>query len=85
MQKTYGAIVIGTGMSGGWAMKELTEKGLKVIALERARNIKYVNEYDSATLNRWDVPHRGNLICAFVENNLILVLGGVVDKITTKM
>ncbi|WP_431213418.1 hypothetical protein ACQ86N_00265 [Puia sp. P3] len=37
-QNTYDAIVIGTGISGGWAMKELTEKGLKVLALERGGN-----------------------------------------------
>ena len=85
MQNTYDAIVIGTGMSGGWAMKELTEKGLKVLALERGRNIEHVKGYDTATLNRWDIPHRGNLTHAFIENNPILVRSGVVDEFTTKM
>lgn len=85
MQNTYDAIVIGTGMSGGWAMKELTEKGLKVLALERGHNIEHIKEYDTATLNRWDIPHRGNLTHAFIENNPILVRSGVVDEFTTKM
>lgn len=40
-QNTYDAIVIGTGMSGGWAMKELTEKGLTVLALERGRPLEH--------------------------------------------
>jgi choline dehydrogenase-like flavoprotein len=84
-QNTYDAIVIGTGMSGGWAMKELTEKGLKVLALERGRNIEHVKDYDTAIFNRWDVPHRGNLTKAFIQDNPILVRSGVVDEFTAKM
>ena len=45
----YDAIVIGSGISGGWAAKELTEKGLKVIMLERGRNIEHIKDYVSAT------------------------------------
>ena len=41
---TYDAIVIGSGISGGWAAKELTEKGLKTIMLERGRNIEHIKE-----------------------------------------
>lgn len=55
----YDAIVIGSGISGGWAAKELTEKGLKTIMLERGRNIEHVKDYVSATKNPWDFPHRG--------------------------
>ena len=41
----YDAIVVGSGISGGWAAKELTEKGLKVIMLERGENIEHVKDY----------------------------------------
>ena len=55
----YDAIVIGSGISGGWAAKELTEKGLKTIMLERGRNVEHVKDYVSANKNPWDFPHRG--------------------------
>ncbi|HAI85314.1 MAG TPA: GMC family oxidoreductase, partial [Chitinophagaceae bacterium] len=56
---TYDAIVIGSGISGGWAAKELTEKGLKVIMLERGQNIEHVKDYVNATKAPWEIPHRG--------------------------
>jgi len=56
---TYDAIVIGSGISGGWAAKELTEKGLKVIMLERGENIEHVKDYVNATKGPWEFPHRG--------------------------
>jgi len=56
---TYDAIVVGSGISGGWAAKELTQKGLKVIMLERGRDVKHVEGYPTATNNPWDFPHRG--------------------------
>ena len=56
---TYDAIVIGSGISGGWAAKELTEKGLKTIMLERGRNFEHIKDYKSASKNPWDFPHRG--------------------------
>lgn len=55
----YDAIVIGSGISGGYAAKELTEKGLKVIMLERGRDVKHGVDYPSANKNPWDFPHRG--------------------------
>ncbi|MBN9298587.1 MAG: GMC family oxidoreductase [Filimonas sp.] len=57
--QTFDAIVVGSGISGGWAAKELTEKGLKVLMLERGRNIEHVKDYVNATKNPWDIPHRG--------------------------
>ncbi|MDJ1481009.1 GMC family oxidoreductase [Cytophagaceae bacterium YF14B1] len=60
-QFTYDAIVVGSGISGGWAAKELTEKGLKVVMLERGRDIKHVSGYETAMKNPWDFPHRGRL------------------------
>ena len=58
-KNTYDAIVIGSGISGGWAAKELTEKGLKVIMLERGRNIEHIKDYVNANKEAWDYPHRG--------------------------
>jgi choline dehydrogenase-like flavoprotein len=84
-QNTYDAIVIGTGMSGGWAMKELTQKGLTVLVLERGRNLQHIKDYDTATLNKWDILHRGRVTQAFTSENPILVRSGVVDEFTTKM
>jgi len=57
--EAYDAIVVGSGISGGWAAKELTEKGLRVLLLERGPNVEHVKDYKSATLAPWEVPHRG--------------------------
>ena len=55
---SYDAIVIGSGISGGWAAKELCEKGLKVLLLDRGRNIEHIKDYDNANKNPWDFAHR---------------------------
>ncbi len=55
----YDAIVIGSGISGGWAAKELTEQGLNVLLLERGRNIEHVKDYTNALRETWEFPHRG--------------------------
>jgi choline dehydrogenase-like flavoprotein len=55
----YDAIVVGSGISGGWAAKELTEKGLKTLLLERGRNVVHIDDYVNATKPPWQVPHRG--------------------------
>jgi len=60
-ENTYDAIVVGSGISGGWAAKELTEKGLKVLLLERGMNIEHIKDYDGAMKNPWDVKHAGRL------------------------
>lgn len=56
-QNTYDVIIVGSGISGGWAAKELCEKGLKVLMLERGDNIVHPN-YPTATKDPWDFPHR---------------------------
>ncbi len=58
-ENTYDAIVIGSGISGGWAAKELTEQGLKVIMLERGREVEHVKDYVNANKDPWEFPHRG--------------------------
>jgi choline dehydrogenase-like flavoprotein len=57
---TYNAIVIGSGISGGWAAKELCEKGLKVLMLERGKPVEHPN-YPTATKSLWEFPYRGRL------------------------
>jgi choline dehydrogenase-like flavoprotein len=57
-QNTFDAIVVGTGISGGWAAKELTEKGLKTLVLERGRNVEHPN-YPTATKEPWEFPNAG--------------------------
>ncbi|MGK0306170.1 MAG: choline dehydrogenase-like flavoprotein [Gammaproteobacteria bacterium] len=56
---SYDAIVVGSGISGGWAAKELTEKGLKVLMLERGKNIEHVKDYKNMHKEAWNYPHRG--------------------------
>ena len=55
---TYDAIVIGSGISGGWAAMELCRKGLKTLLLERGRDVKHIVDYKTANLNPWDFEHR---------------------------
>ena len=56
-QESYDAIVVGTGMSGGWAAKELCENGLKTLVLERGRMVKHRDDYITANLDTWDFPN----------------------------
>ncbi len=60
-QNTFDAIVVGSGMTGGMAAKELTEKGLSVLMIERGREVKHVKNYDTAMLEPWDFQHRGKV------------------------
>lgn len=59
MNKQYDAIVIGSGITGGWAAKELTEKGLSVLMLERGRSITHSKDYPTEHIAPWDVPFGG--------------------------
>lgn len=67
-KNTYDAIVVGSGISGGWAAKELTEKGLKVLLLERGRNIEHVKDYVNANKELWEFPHRGRRTQQMIED-----------------
>jgi len=64
---SYDAIVIGTGISGGWAAKELCEKGLNTLVLDRGRMVKH-GEYPTANLEYWDVPRGGKLTREELKN-----------------
>ncbi len=57
---TFDAIVVGSGISGGWAAKELCEKGLKVLLLERGGPYEHIKDYKTASKNLWEHEHRGN-------------------------
>jgi choline dehydrogenase-like flavoprotein len=56
----FDAIVIGSGITGGWAAKELTEKGLRTLLIERGRDVQHIKDYTTATKNPWDLTHRDN-------------------------
>ena len=59
LDQEFDAIVVGTGISGGWAAKELCEKGLKTLVLERGRMVKHREHYPTAHLDPWDLPNGG--------------------------
>ena len=55
----FDAIIVGSGITGGWAAKELTEAGLKVLLLERGRNIEHQTDYETELKAPWEMPFRG--------------------------
>ncbi|OAQ42005.1 GMC family oxidoreductase [Pedobacter psychrophilus] len=69
---TYDAIVIGSGITGGWAAKELCEKGLKTLVIERGRMVEHIKDYPTANLNPWEFKHRNILPLKDREENPIL-------------
>jgi len=71
-ENTFDAIVIGSGISGGWAAKELCEKGMKTLVLERGRNVEHNKDYPTAHLNPWDFEHRGSLTKKFLDANPLI-------------
>jgi len=60
-KRTFDAIVIGSGISGGWAAKELTKHGLQTLVLERGRNVNHVTDYPTTMLMPWELEHRGQI------------------------
>jgi choline dehydrogenase-like flavoprotein len=56
--RTFDAIVIGSGMSGGWAAKELCEKGLKTLVLERGRDVVHLKDYPTTNMQPWEFENR---------------------------
>lgn len=69
---SYDAIVIGSGISGGMAAKELCDKGLKTLVLERGRPIEHIKDYPTYNLNPWEFPHRGQMPKAFLDENPLI-------------
>ncbi len=66
---TYDAIVIGSGISGGWAAKELCEKGLKTLVLERGRNVVHIKDYPTANMPPWEFRHRLRMTAEYEKDN----------------
>ena len=59
--RTFDAIVIGSGISGGWAAKELTGKGLRTLVLERGRDVKHITDYPTTMMQPWEFDHLGQI------------------------
>lgn len=80
MDNYFDAIVIGSGISGGWAAKELCEQGLKTLVLERGRDVKHIKDYPTATMAPWDFKYRGQVAREYQEQNpLISKAAGFAD------
>src|SRR5687767_15093484 len=69
---TFDAIVIGSGMSGGWAAKELCDKGLKTLVLERGRDVKHIKDYPTTNMYPWEFKHHGQIPLATREENPVV-------------
>jgi choline dehydrogenase-like flavoprotein len=70
--RTFDAIVIGSGISGGWAAKELCEKGLKTLVLERGRDVKHIKDYPTTNMMPWEFKHRGEVPYDIAEKNPVV-------------
>jgi choline dehydrogenase-like flavoprotein len=70
--ETFDAIVVGSGISGGWAAKELTERGLRVLMLERGKSVEHRRDYRSARKAPWEYPHRGGRTRDMIERYPVL-------------
>lgn len=71
-QLSYDAIVIGSGISGGWAAKELGEKGLKTLVLERGRDVKHGVDYPTTNMRPWEFEHYNQVPLAIQKENPVV-------------
>ncbi len=83
-QQTYDAIVVGTGISGGWAAKELTEKGLKTLVLERGRMVEHLKDYPTMNKAPWELPYNDRLTAEEAKDYLVQNRTGYTVKQSTK-
>jgi choline dehydrogenase-like flavoprotein len=70
--RTYDAIVIGSGISGGWAAKEFCDKGLKTLVLERGRDVQHIKDYPTTNLMPWEFEHRGRMPLEVTKANPVV-------------
>jgi len=82
MANTYDAIVIGSGISGGWAAKELCEKGLKTLVLEKGRMVIHGVDYPTAAMDPWDFPNGGQLTPDEMKKHHVQVRSGFIGEST---
>lgn len=78
----FDAIVVGSGISGGWAAKELCEAGLKTLVLERGRDVQHIKDYPTANLAPWELPHRGQMTEKFIQENPLITKAAGFDEAT---
>ncbi|MFN4977331.1 MAG: NAD(P)-binding protein, partial [Bacteroidota bacterium] len=69
---SFDAIVIGSGMSGGWAAKELCEKGLKTLVIERGKDVVHLKDYPTATKHPWEFPHHLKMPRKILDENPVV-------------
>lgn len=79
---SYEAIVIGSGISGGWAAKELCEKGLRTLVLERGRNIEHIKDYPTMNKAPWEFEHRGSITKKLLDENPLISKAAGYDEST---
>ncbi|HEX5653222.1 MAG TPA: GMC family oxidoreductase [Chitinophagaceae bacterium] len=79
-RQTFDAIVIGSGISGGWAAKELCEKGLKTLVLERGRNVEHIKDYPTYNKPPWEFPHRGAITREIRRENPLITRSSGYDE-----
>tara|TARA_B110000438_G_scaffold302790_2_gene361654 strand:- start:6300 stop:8000 length:1701 start_codon:yes stop_codon:yes gene_type:complete len=84
LENSYDAIVVGTGISGGWAAKELTEGGLKTLVLERGRDVKHVKDYPTMNKHSWELPYRDQLTAKERKDYPVQLRTGYTVKQSTK-
>ncbi len=84
IENEFDAIVIGTGVSGGWAAKELCENGLKTLVLERGRMLKHVDDYTTANMDNWDFPSGDKITNTIKERQPKQSRTGYVNSEATK-
>lgn len=68
----FDVIVVGSGMSGGWAAKEFCENGLKTLVLERGKDVKHIKDYPTTNMNPWEITHANQLTLSLKQNNPIV-------------
>ena len=71
-KNSFDAIVIGSGMSGGWAAKEFCEKGLRTLVLERGRDVKHIKDYPTTNMLPWEFEHRGQVPYEIAKDNPVI-------------
>jgi len=81
-QPHFDAIVIGSGISGGWAAKELCELGMKTLMLERRRDVVHIRDYPTMNTPRWDFPLRGDVSRQWKADNPIISTAAGYDDST---
>lgn len=83
-ENTYDAIVVGTGISGGWAAKELTERGLKALVLDRGRMVRHIEDYPTMNKHPWELPNGDTMTTEELKDYPVQRRTGYTMKPSTK-